>query len=192
MRRLAAFVVVVGAVMAAGCSSPSPRFYTLNPVAPQGTMTSKISVAVAPVTIPSSIDRPQIVVTNGANQVSFDEFNRWASPLPDNLARVVAENLTAMLGTPYVSQSSGALYANVDYRVQIDVRNFESAPGKEAWLDAVWLVRRNKDGRSESGRTSVREPVQTDGFDAIAAAHSRAAARLSRDIADAVRKLDAP
>jgi uncharacterized lipoprotein YmbA len=191
MRCCAAYVLVAGATMVAACSSPSPRFYTLSPVSPPSTMTSKLSVAVAPVSIPSSIDRPQIVVTNGANQVSFDEFNRWASPLPDNLARVVAEDLTAMLGTPYVSQTAGTIYANVDYRVQIDVRNFESSPGKDAWLDAVWLVRRNKDGRNESGRTSVREPVQTDGFDGIAAAHSRAAARLSRDIADAVRKLDA-
>jgi uncharacterized lipoprotein YmbA len=192
MRCRAALVLVVAVAGLAGCSSPSPRFYTLNPVAPQGTTTSKVSVAVAPISIPSSIDRPQIVVTYSANQVSFDEFNRWASPLQDNLARVVAENLAAMLGTPYVSQSSGSIYANVDYRVQIDVRNFESSPGKDAWLDAVWLVRRNKDGKSESGRTSVREPVQADGFDAIAAAHSRALARLSRDIADAVRKLEAP
>jgi hypothetical protein len=36
----------------------------------------------------------------------------------------------------------------------------------------------------------VREPVQEKGYDALAAAHSRALARLSRDIADAVRTLD--
>ena len=103
MRCCAAYVLVIGTAVVAGCSSPSPRFYTLNPVAPQGTMTSKISVAVAPATIPSSIDRPQIVVTNGANQVSFDEFNRWASPLDDSIARAVAGNLTVLLGTPRVA-----------------------------------------------------------------------------------------
>jgi hypothetical protein len=189
MRRSNAFAFVAMAALA-GCSSPSPRFYTLNAVAPQSPATSKLSIAIAPVSIPSSVDRPQIVVTNSPNQVWFDEFNRWASPLQDNLARVIAENLTAMLGTPYVSQSPVPIYASVDYRVQIDVRNFDSSPGKEAWLDAVWLVRRNKDGKSETGHTSVREPAQSDGFDAIAAAHSRAVARLSQDLADAVRLLN--
>jgi hypothetical protein len=36
----------------------------------------------------------------------------------------------------------------------------------------------------------VREPTQGSGFDALAAAHSRALARLSADVADAIRALD--
>jgi uncharacterized protein len=36
----------------------------------------------------------------------------------------------------------------------------------------------------------VREPAPQPGYDALAAAHSRAVARLSRDIADAVGALD--
>jgi uncharacterized lipoprotein YmbA len=72
------------------------------------------------------------------------------------------------------------------------VQGFDSAPGEAATLDAVWTVRRTKDGRTETGRTTVREAVQENGYDALAAAHSRAVARLSRDIADAVRALDRP
>jgi hypothetical protein len=53
-------------------------------------------------------------------------------------------------------------------------------------LDAVWTVRRTKDGKAETGRVTVREAVQEKSYDALAAAHSRALARLSRDIADAV------
>jgi hypothetical protein len=36
----------------------------------------------------------------------------------------------------------------------------------------------------------VREPAAEKGYDAIAAAHSRALTRMSRDIAEAVRTLD--
>ena len=57
-------------------------------------------------------------------------------------------------------------------------------------LDAVWTVRRSKDGKAETGRTTVRETVQEKSYDALAAAHSRAVARLSEDIAAAVRALD--
>jgi len=51
-------------------------------------------------------------------------------------------------------------------------------------------VRRAKDGKSETGRTSVREPVQDSSYEALAAAHSRAVARMSQDIAEIVRTLD--
>jgi uncharacterized protein len=52
-------------------------------------------------------------------------------------------------------------------------------------------VRRTKDGKTEAGRTALREPAQEKGYDALAAAHSRAVARLAQDIASAVRRLDA-
>jgi hypothetical protein len=71
----------------------------------------------------------------------------------------------------------------------IEVQNFESASGKSATLDAVWTLRRAKDGRSETRRTTVHEKPQDNSYDALAAAHSRAVARLSQDIADAVRVL---
>jgi uncharacterized protein len=178
------------AALTAGCASSPSHFYTLSATAAPGSSMSKVSIAVGPVSMPAAVDQPQIVVSTGTNQVTFDEFNRWASPLQDNVARVVAENLAAILGTPRVTLFPLTLNVEVDYRVQIEVRNFESVPGKLASLDAVWTVRRTKNGKSDTGRTSVREPVQENTYDALAAAHSRALARLSQDIADSVRALD--
>lgn len=190
MRSVPAFALLCAlAALAAGCSSPPVKYYTLSAVASPTSAPSKISVVVGPVAVPSVIDRPQIVVTSSANQVSVDEFSRWASPVQDDLARVVADNLVALLGTPRVTLSQSSLGAEVDYRVQLEVRNFESAPGKYASLDAVWSVRRLKDGKTETGRTSVRENVDGEGFEPLAAAHSRGIARLSQEIADAIRAL---
>jgi len=42
-------------------------------------------------------------------------------------------------------------------------------------------------GVTRSGRTDADEPVSDDTFDALAAAHSRALAMLSGNIADAIR-----
>ena len=191
MRYLAAFALACALTLfAAACSSPPAKFYTLSAVAPSVSTPSKISVVVGPVAVPSVIDRPQIVVTSSANQVTVDEFSRWASPVQDNLTRVVADNLVALLGTPRVTLYQSSLGAEAEYRVQIEVRNFESAPGKYASLDAVWSVRRLKDGKTETGRTSVRESVEGDGFEPLAAAHSRGIARLSQDIAEAIRAFE--
>jgi uncharacterized protein len=173
-----------------GCASTPSKFYTLSPAAEPGGATASYSVAVGPVSVPAMIDRPQMVVNVGPNQVGIDEFNRWASPLQSDIARVVAENLAKMLGTPLVSVFPQATAAGASYRVLIDVMRFESAPGKGANLDAVWTVRGAKEGASRAGRTTVSEPVADGSTVALVAAHSRALGRLSRDVAEAIRALE--
>ena len=180
------------AALAAGCASTPPsRYYTLSSIATPATILSSISVEVGPVLVPAVVDRPEIVVTAGANEVRLEEFNRWATPLQDNLSRVIAENLLAMLGTLRVSLFPQTFSATADYRVAIEVQRFESVPGTSATLDAVWIVRRTKDGKEQAGRTSVHEAVRNNSYDALAAAHSRAVARLSQDITDVIRVLEA-
>ena len=191
MIRATAAIAILGALagLGAGCATPQSRFYTLSgtATAAPATTPTAVSVAVGPVSIPATVDRPQIVMNAGANQVTMDEFNRWASPLQNNITRVVAENLVALLGTPRVTQSLGV---DSDFRVAIEVQRFESTPGDSAMLDAAWVVRRAKDGKLETGRTTVREAVPEKGYDALVAAHSRAMGRLSQEIANAVRALD--
>jgi hypothetical protein len=99
--------------------------------------------------------------------------------------------LLAMLGTPRVTLPQG-LDAGADYRASVEVQGFDSALGEAATLDALWTVRRLRDGKARTGRTTVREAVTGKGYDALAAAHSRAVARLSGDIAEAIRALERP
>ncbi len=190
MQGFVALTICAALVFASGCASTPPsRFYTLSAVAVPAAAPSNVSVAVGPVSVPADVDRPQFVVSAGPNQVRLDEFNRWASPLQNGISHVVAENLVMLLGTPRVTLYPQTLSADADYRAAIEVQSFASAPGEAAMLDAVWTVRRMQDGKTATGRTTVREPVQEKGFDALAAAHSRAVGRLSQDIAGAVRAL---
>ena len=91
-----------------------------------------------------------------------------------------------MLGTPDVAIAPLANF-NPAYLVTIDVQRFDSIRGQAAVLEAVWAVRETAGGEPRSSRTVARETVQGDGFDALAAAHSRALAKLSGDIATAIR-----
>lgn len=191
--RLAAVILWALGMLIAGCvSSPDSRYFTLNATMNHAVESSSLSVVVGPVSVPAAVDRPQIVVSTGPNQVRVDDYNRWASPLQSNISRVVADNLGSILGTPRVTVFPQALVATADYQAAVEVQSFGSALGEAATLDAVWTVRRIKDGKLRVGRTTVREPASERGYDALAAAHSRAAARLSQDIAGAVRALDGP
>ena len=169
------------------CASPPSHFYTLSPsrellVGPA----SSAIVAVGPVTIPESVNRPEIVVQVGANEVALDEFNRWAAPLPSEIQRVVMENLAQLLGTQRVSRYPQGPVTSPDFRVQLEVVRFESMPGNAALLDAIWSIHGKSEKDVKTGRTTLREPVSEPTYDALAAAHSRALGTLSRALAEAI------
>jgi uncharacterized lipoprotein YmbA len=182
------FSILVVAAAAAGCGTSAPsRFYTLaSTAAAGGAPAARAGVLVGPVSVPASVDRSEFVVQVAPNRVEIDEFNRWAAPLGDGIARAVAGDLAALLGTPDVATAPFANF-DPDYRVTIDVQRFDSVQGESVLVDAVWAVRASAGGKTRSGHTVVREAVQGEGFDALAAAHSRALAKLSADIAAAIR-----
>ena len=114
---LAAFV----AAFAAGCTSAPSRFYTLNSTATGGASAkSDLAIMVGPVSIPAEVNRPQFTVQVATNRVAVDEFNRWAGPLNENIARVVAGDLSALLGTPQVAAVPLANFADA-CRVTISI-----------------------------------------------------------------------
>jgi uncharacterized protein len=181
------FLITCIAAAAAGCASAPSRFYTLNSTATaDGAPAANYAVAVGPVSIPALVDRPQFTIQVATNRVEINEFNRWAAPLSDNIARVVAGDLAVLLGTPQVAT---APLANFDpaWRVSLNIQRFESVRGKSALIEAVWVVRRATGGAARSGRTVAGEPAPGNGFDALVAAHSRALAKVSGDIAAAIR-----
>jgi len=185
----AAFLVA----LLAACSSPSSRFYTLNPdttpdPAPAaGAAAEPVSIVVGPVTIPDLVDRPQIVTRVSTNEVKLNEFARWADSLKTNIARVIAADLRAQLATDQVTVLGVGANSAPAWRVRVDVTRFESEPAVAVSIDAMWTVQPPGKQAPITGRSAVREPVTGDGFDALVSAHSRALAAVSRDIAATIR-----
>lgn len=186
------FLISPLAVTIAGCASAPSHFYTLNSTAKAtGAPAEKCSVIVSPVFVPASVNKPQFVVTTGPNRVEVDEFNRWDSPLEEAIARVISSDLVTLLGTPHVSSAPMSGFGPA-YRVSIRVERFESIRGEAkqngaALVDAIWTVSGPNSQVVGSGRTTTTEPAEGTGFDALAAAHSRALAKVSNDIATAIR-----
>jgi uncharacterized protein len=188
-RRIAHLMVSIAllAAAASGCATAPSRFYTLDPTAlSDGAAPVSYPIMVGPVSVPAAVDRPEFVVQAAPNRVEVDEFNRWAAPLNDAVAQVVAGDLVKLLGTPNVASAPMANFVPA-YRVTIDIQRFDSVPSQAALVEAVWTVHSTAGGETRSGRTVAREAVQGDGFDVLAAAHSRALAKMSGDIAGAIR-----
>ena len=182
-------VLLAAALALAGCaSSPPSTFYTLSAVAsPAPAGASTYGVSVGPVNVPETVDRPQLMLQVSANRVALEEFHRWAEPLAGGIAQTVAANLRSLLGTARVAAAPGFSGGKPVYRVSLDVVRFESRLGESATLDVLWTVGRDDD-IVRSGLSEVVQPAP-GGYDALVAAHSQALARVSADIAAAIRSL---
>lgn len=178
------------AVLLAGCASTSPsHFYTLNPTTASAVASTAYVIAVGPISLPAAVDRPQIVIRTGPNQVTIDEFNCWASPLKGDIARVIAENLAALLGTSQATVFPQTMISAASHRIVIEILRFESEPGKAATLAALWTASSTKGGQSRSRRTVITEATQGSGYADLVAAHSRALGRFSAEIAAAILEM---
>lgn len=179
--RAAACACVLAAVLLAACgSSPEPRYYALSTLAPPSAQSGGGgAIEVGPVTVPDMVDRAQIVTRIGERQLQIAEQARWIAPLRYEIARVVADDLAAASGRPVAAWPQSAGLAD-PLRVSLDVQRFESA-SDAVLIEAVWTLRPPQ-GAARSGRSIITEPVQGTGYDALAAAHSRALAHLSRDL----------
>ncbi|MEN6620103.1 MAG: PqiC family protein [Smithella sp.] len=192
MKKIVFLILSLLTVLLAGCASTrQSQFYILSPAAtpPVKASPAKFSVAVGPVTVPASVDRPQIVLKTGPNEVFISEFDRWASPLKGDIARVVAENLVSLLGTKQIYVFPQSAVSDASYHVMIDFFNFESDPRRAATLDALWMIVYGNDKQVRS-RTTITEPVQGNGYAELVAAHSLALGRLSAEIAIEIRRLE--
>jgi uncharacterized lipoprotein YmbA len=190
--------IFLGLVLLTGCRSftPSVEFYTLTPLTglPEagkaGGLPDAIAVGVGPLHLPKLIDRPQIVSRTGTNQIDMDEFHRWAGSVYEDFLRVVALNLSGLLNTNLVAVYPWEDYFNPDYRIYMEVHQFDGRLGEFALLNMTWTVT-GRDARDILlvRRSIIEEPVQGTDYAAFVAAKSRILAALSREMAQAIGRI---
>jgi uncharacterized lipoprotein YmbA len=168
-----------------GCgSTPKESFYTLSSAPPVESSTAAVSIHVSTVSLPDAVDRTPMVIRTGPNQVEIEDFHRWAEPLKTAIPRVLAANLSQLVGGARVSSGrQGGTPA--DYRVNVEIARFESSLAEGATLEATWTVA-GKTGAPVQGRTLARVPSASVDHAGIASAHSRALDQLAREIAAAI------
>ena len=186
-----ALILVATTVWLAGCArSPAARFYTLNPLgrqeakAPFGRTPDPVSVTIAPVEIPDYLDRPQIVTREGRNGLKLAEFDRWGGSLGDNIAAVLAENLTILLGSDRVFAHHRVRGEKTDYGVVLRILRLDCVPGDQVLLKAQWTVSAGPEGKGGATHVStVTERLSDSRYDTLVAAVSSTLGQVSREIA---------
>ncbi len=140
-------IVLLSSLSACSSSSVPVKYYLLSaPEALSINETSNHRIGILPVRMPTYLQRTQMVLRESDKaEVRIDEFNRWAEDLPLAFQRVLSIALTNELASSGTSASPLRLGFPVDYKLTIDIRNFEGDLQKNVILDASWILQENSD-----------------------------------------------
>ncbi len=185
--RLAGAMLAMSIGMLGACSTPvQERYFVLSPddvSGPSGNGMTAV-MGIGPITIPSHLDRSQIVTRSSDNRLVINQFDRWAEPLDENIQRVLIENLDRRLHPQRIETFPWNSRDGVVWQIVVDIGGFERQPDGSVQISARWKI-----VNFDSGETVVSErfsdsmmPRDTT-TEGTVAAMSDLLARLSDSIA---------
>ncbi len=193
--RLTHLILAAVLVLLNGCATTPPvEFYTLSPLNAAQTgsfrLPRHIALGVGPAVFPEFLDRPQIVTRTTRNRLDVDEFHRWGGSLQEDFSRILAQNLSRLLGTDRVYVYPSREPLDLTYRVALDVQQFDGRLGDGVNLNVTWTLLDEKAADAMFVRNfEFRAATTSSDYEGLVAAHSAALAALSRHIAGEIRKL---
>lgn len=193
--RFVLFALMVSLV-AGGCAgTPPAKLYTLSALkaseqpAPSSPPVHLV-LGIGPVTVPDYLDRPQIVTRRGDNEIDVSEFDIWAGSLDQDVARVLAENVSLLLGSERVYAYPWLRGDTLTHRIRVKISHFEGSLGGSVLLRAQWSIVADVSREVVLARESrISEPVGGSDYGSLVAAQSRVVGTLSREIAEAVMSI---
>ena len=182
--------LLVGVLALAACGTPPPtHFHSLMPTdiaaLPGVPAASGVVVRLEPIRVPAQVDQAQWLVQLGDDSMAVLEQERWASPLRDELQQALMEEL--IVGQGAIDARTQPAPSAVA-RVAIDVRRFDSLPGREARIQGSWTIT-GSDARNASRCEWLIRETAPGSFTALAAAHRRAVSRLGAAIGQALARM---
>lgn len=192
----AKWVLTITALMFAGCASTQhARFYTLSAMDRMQIASSdlslgkKVAIRVGPVEFPELLKRDQIVTRTGPHELHVDEFHRWGGPLDEDFTRVLAEDISTLLGVDRVAVFPWEAYFHPAYRILMNVQRFDGRLGGPVTLHATWTILDDEANELLTKRSFIEEPASGSNYEALVSAQSRALGALSREIAEEIHEL---
>jgi uncharacterized lipoprotein YmbA len=176
--------------MLAGCiNTPLPDYYVITPDSsstrdqPIANL-KEIALGLGPVTIPETVNRPNIVTPMDNNQLLVAEYHRWSEPLRENITRVMMANIAEQLSLDKLYPYPW-LRNQIDYQVRLDVIQMLGALRRQVFLQVRWQILTG-DRPAKLLKTQISEfriPVTGRGYSPMVAAYSTAVGQLSDEIA---------
>jgi uncharacterized lipoprotein YmbA len=176
---------VAACALLAACSSPDPTYYTMQVVNGTPVTTFQGTVEVRRPGLAGYLDRSDIVLKSESYKLSLNTQKQWAEPLGDMIGRVLTQDLSQRLPGKSVFTQSGAITADADMRVEVDIQSFDADGSGDVVLTAQVAVERGITHHPLTTRhIALHAPLSGPGEAAQVAAMSSLIGTLSDQIAN--------
>jgi len=145
---------------------------------------SDISVLVGPVSVPTYLDRSQIMARQEGVEVIVHDFDHWAEPLDKNVKRVLIDNLSAFLGTAMVYDFENSRSPDTDFQLQVEVSRFDYTKQGTAVFIAFWTLYDAEGEITSRNKTVMTAEAAGEGMASMVAAQNTLVTNFSKNVAN--------
>lgn len=175
---LAALLFIAGCVV-----HRADHFYTLSvepkpsiePKAQRSAFARQISLHL---TLPSLVDRSELVLTSH-DQATILEHERWASPLPDQFASTLGQDMEARRADLVITNRSLEQKDLPLSRITVEVVRITAERGNRVSVEARWRLVDSASGNTTVGRDTFSAAMTSNDYGQLATALSQCVAQLA-------------
>lgn len=182
-------VPVVLLLFLAACGSPNPDFYALYPEPGRAAPGVALQIELRRPGLPGYLDRPNLVRRADTGRLDISGTERWGTSLGEMVGATFADNLTQRLPESSVYTEAGAISAEPDVVIELELQRFERMPGGEIRLDAqVALHFPGSPDASFLNRYELQREAESGGAEDVVAAMSSLLAQLAEEVAGEIAR----
>ncbi len=182
-------------LLATSCGVLSPVkdssvFHLLDAAVPQRTVTGGApAIALVRPSLPSYLDRQQLVSRSGDGQLQMNSYHLWSEPLDSAISRVTATNLARLKNSLNIQPIEA--FVTLDYTTLLEIRisRFEPDATNTLILECTWKLQpvsgRLASTRSFSTHIPIAPTTDSKNLAPRVTAMNEALGRLAREIAKA-------
>ena len=194
--KILSVLLMMTGLAACGTSQPT-KYYLLSASAPDTARAStqrELTIGVGPVILPPYLERREMVSRTSSNELQVAVYHQWGEALPENISRIIREDLAHRLGTDRIvrfpMKRSLRKALMIDYQVTVVIQGFEKTPDGSVVLNARWAILDNDKNELLLRRSNHSQVPAADNYAAQAAAQSDLLGRLNEEIATAILELE--
>ena len=187
--RIILFSGLLLSITSCATTSQKVSYYIIQPdngLEPLALPLDSLSIAIGPAEFPTYLRRNQIV-TRDNNRLSVNEYHRWGASFEKTVLSAVGENIRQLLNTTHVIVYPTLPRFALNYRLVMDIVQFDGKLGDEVTLNVRWMVL-DKTGKIPLivKQSKLTQHAEGTSYDDLVAVYGRLLASLSKEMADSV------
>jgi len=185
-RACRARVLAACAILLTACAAHPDRFYGLSTLPgaalpPAAGYTTRILLSTS---IPSVVDRRELIVDAPDDRILVLEHERWAAPLSDLVNQTLARDIEQRRADVLVADRAFDQAGIKPVRIKVEIVRMSARRGGQATLEAHWRIEDAAVQLDQLGGASFSSPIEGDDYASMARAFSLCLASLADRLAE--------